>query len=80
MFLCTKHAEALRVSVACILTVESDIAICALYFALQILISMHIEIGTSNQRRCIDIRNVVIEIRKEVCLALPAFHLFTGND
>ena len=80
MFLCAKHAEALGVSVACILTVDSDIAICALYFALQISISVHIESGTSNQRRCIDIRNIVSEIREEACLALPALHLFTGND
>ena len=34
VFLCTKHAEALGVSPPCISTVDSDIAICALYFPL----------------------------------------------
>ena len=40
---------------------------------------MYIETGTSDQRRCIDIQNVIGEIREEVCLALPALHLFTGT-
>ena len=43
------------------------------FFTLQISIPMYIEIGTSDRRRCIDICNVVSEIRKEVFLALPAF-------
>ena len=80
VFLCTKHAELLGVSAACISTMNSDIAIYALYFALQISVPMYIEIRTSDRRRCIDIRNVVSEIREEVCLALPALHSFTGND
>ena len=43
------------------------------FFTLQISIPMYIEIGISDRRRCIDIWNVVSEIRKEACLALPAF-------
>ena len=69
---------------ACISTVELDIARYALYLkycnVLTISIPMYIEIGTGDRRRCIDIRNVVSEIREKVCLALPAFHLFIGND
>ena len=34
VFLCTKHAEALGVSAACVSTVDSDIAIYTLYFPL----------------------------------------------
>ena len=41
---------------------------------------MYIKIGTSDRRRCIVIRNVVSEIKEEVCLALPTIHSFTGND
>ena len=41
---------------------------------------MCIQIGTSDWWRCIDIQNVISEIREEVCLALPAIHSFTGND
>ena len=40
---------------------------------------MYIEIGTSDRRRCIDIKNVISEIREEVCLALLALRLFGGN-
>ena len=79
VFLCTKHSEALGVSVACISIVDSYIAIYALYFTLKISIPMYIEIGTSNQRRCIAIRNVAGEIIAEVCLVFPAFYSFTGT-
>ena len=69
---------------ACISTVELDIARYALYLkycnVLTISIPMYIEIGTGDRRRCIDIRNVVSEIREKVCLALPAFHSFIGNE
>ena len=41
---------------------------------------MYIKIGTSDRWRCVDIRNIVCEIREEVCLALPALHSLTGND
>ena len=59
VILCTNLAAALRVSTACISTVNSDIAIYALYFAMQISIPMYIKIGTSDRRRCIDVRNEI---------------------
>ena len=71
MFLCTKNAEAIAVSAALISTVDSN--------HLQILIPIYIETGTSDKRRCMDIKNVISEIKEEVCLALPALRLFTGN-
>ena len=43
------------------------------FFTLQISIPMYIEIGISDRQRCIDICNVVSEIRKEIFLALLAF-------
>lgn len=70
----------LGVSTICISSLDSDIAIYELYFALQISILMCIETGASDWWRCIDIQNVINEIREEVCLALPALHPFTGND
>ena len=80
MFLCTKHIEALRVSAACISTVDSNNAIYMLYFAPQISIPTYIEIATCDRQRCLDIRNIVSEIREEFCLALSALHSFTGNN
>ena len=59
VILCTNLAAALGVSTACISTVNSDIAIYALYFATQISIPMYIKIGTSDRRRCIDVRNEI---------------------
>ena len=54
VILCTKLAAARGVSTACISTVNSDIAIYAMYFAMQISIPMYNKIGISDRRRCVD--------------------------
>ena len=41
---------------------------------------MYVKICTNDRRRCINIRNVVSEVRKYICLVLTALHSFTGND
>lgn len=58
---------------------DSNIAIYTFYFALEILIPMYVDTGTSDRRRCIDIRNVVSEVIEEVLLPFLRF-MFTGND
>ena len=40
----------------------------------QISIPMYVKICTNDRRRCINIRNVVSEVRKYICLVLTALH------
>ena len=79
MLLYTKHAEAMAASTACGSSVDADVAIYVLYFVLQISIPMYIRICTSDRRRCMNIQNIINEIREEVFLVLSALHSFTGN-
>ena len=51
-----------------------------IFLFFQISIPMYVKICTNDRRRCINIRNVVSEVRKYICLVLTALHSFTGND
>ena len=81
VFLCAQHANIHHTSESiCIETVDSDIAIYALYFENKITSRIFINFITSSRRRIIDITDVALEIGEECCRALPALHAFTGND
>lgn len=79
VLLSTKHAKALGASTAFISTVDSNIAIHALYFPLQISIPMYIVNGTCDRQRCINVQKIGSEIEEDICSAFHTLHLLTVN-
>eukprot|EP00794_Sanderia_malayensis_P021369 gene21369-23451_t len=79
-FLCCKHAELLGHGNICIVTVDSDIAIYAIYFADQFKSNLYIRIGSKNSTRVLDIKAIYDNIGPSVASSLPALHAFTGCD
>jgi len=80
VFLCAEHAASLDLSSICISTVDTDIAIYAMYFNHLIDIQIFVQIGVGDRKRIIDIGDICIELGEDVCMALPGLHCFTGND
>ena len=78
MFLCTQFAATLGFEQVKIVTVDSDVAILALYFQSKITCNMFLEFGTGNRRVIYDISKHFIE--QEICDALPGIHAVTGCD
>ena len=76
VFLCAKHCS----TPCCISTVDTDIAIYAVYFSQFIQTKMFIEIGVRDRKRILNVENIVINLGEKVSKALPALHCFTGND
>ena len=81
VFLCTKHAvDCHNASSVCIHTVDSDIAIYAIYFSQKIDVEIFIKMGVRERTRILEISNFALELGVDCCLALPALHGFSGND
>ena len=78
VFLCVRHAKNTLDLDACITTVDTDIAVYALYFS--DISNIYIKIGAADRKRILDISKIATVLEENVCRALPALHAFTGND
>ena len=79
-FLCCKHAEVMGHQHACIVTVDSDIVIYAIYFARLLEINMYVRIGAKSSRQMLDTKAIHNNIGESIADAVPRLHAFTGND
>ena len=80
VFLCAKHAsDEYQTTSACITTVDSDIALYALYFDSKIEIRMYINYIVAKRSRIIDVHSIALEIGLDCCSSIPALHAFSGN-
>ena len=61
---------------------DTDVFILLLYHSLHLKAKLWMDTGTSskNTRRTINITELAEVLTQEICLALPAFHAFTGSD
>ena len=80
VFLCCFHASSHGFSSVCILTVDSDIPIYALYFEDKIDVHIFVKIGVGIRKRTLDIKDIALELGRQCCSALPSRHAFIGND
>ena len=60
----------------CILSVDTDIAIYALYFIDKISVRIIVQIGVRSRKRLLDIDDIASKLGQKCCAALPAtrFH------
>ena len=80
VFLCCAHACENGFDSVLISTVDSDIALYALYFKEKVGIPLYVQIGSKNKKRILDISAIYETHGELLCSALPALHAFTGND
>lgn len=78
MFLAANHAAYLGQTKATIITVDSDVAILACYFAPRIELELYVQIGTGSNVRVLDPAS--LDVNHETKLALPALHAISGCD
>ena len=81
VFLAAQHAVTNHnAESVCIFTIDTDIVIYSLYFSFKINVSFFIFIGVKDRTRILNVNQIAQSLGKKCCLALPAFHAFTGND
>ncbi|CAB4012350.1 Hypothetical predicted protein [Paramuricea clavata] len=81
MFLCCLHAiRYFSCENICIFTVDSDLAILAIYYKNYIPCNLFVEIGSKAKKRIIRIARISETIGKELSDALPALHAVSGCD
>ena len=78
IFLCAQFASTLGFQSVKIITVDSDVAILALYFASKIKAHIYLEMGTRAKVVVYDITSHTLE--HDICEALPGLHSFSGCD
>ena len=76
MFLYAQFASTLGFQSVKIITVDSDVAILALYFASKIKTHIYLEMGTGAKVVVYDITSRTLE--HDICEALPGLHSFSG--
>ena len=79
VFLCAQHAATLVNSV-CIETVDSDVALYAVYFQPKLTVCLFINYIVHSRRRVININEIYLRLSELLSSSLPALHGFTGND
>ena len=80
VFLCTKHAESFGFQSVVIVTVDTDIAVYSIYFQQFLEVELFVKMGNGKDKGLLKIANVSSELGKDLCVALPVLHCFTGND
>ena len=78
LFLCAAFASTLGFSAVNIITVDSDVAILALYYQSRLDISLYLEMGTGSKTKIYDISSNSIDYRLQQ--ALPSLHALSGCD
>jgi hypothetical protein len=78
MFLAVKIAQEIGCTKATIFTVDSDVAILALYYARFFQIPLFIHIGTCNNIKVLDVTST--ELTPNFVGALPSLHAISGCD
>ena len=76
--MCAQFASTLGFQSVKIITVDSDVAILALYFASKIKTHIYLEMGTRAKVVVYDITSHTLE--HDICEALPGLHSFSGCD
>ena len=81
MFLCCNHATQLIPHPnICVSTVDSDVAILAVYYKAQIPCNLFVQIGIKGNKRILAISKIFDCIGEQLAVALPALHALTGCD
>ena len=78
MFLSAQFASTLGFQSVKIITIDSDVAILALYFASNIKTHIYLQMGTGAKVVVYDITSHTFE--HDICEALPGLHYFSGCD
>lgn len=81
MFLCCQHATLPDRNVnICISTVDSDVAILAVYYKERIQCNLYVEIGTKKKKRILAIAKIHASLGEGMSNAMPALHAVSGCD
>lgn len=59
---------------------DTDVFILLLTFTQELQQNILFDTGVGNKRRLIDVQSVIRDVGKDICMALPAIHAFTGCD
>ena len=59
---------------------DTDILVILLHHIEKIPATVWMDVGTSSNRRYVNLTAIAEEIGQKVCMALPGFHAFTGCD
>ena len=78
MFLTANYAALTAQRKALIITIDSDVAILACYFAPFINLDLLVRIGTGNNVQYLN--HILLDVDETVKLALPALHAISGCD
>ena len=81
MFLCCQHAAQPDRNInICISTVDSDVAILAVYYKERIHCNLYVEIGSKGKKRILAISKIHASLGEGMADALPALHAVSGCD
>ena len=81
MFLCCQHATQPDDNVnICISTVDSDVAILAVYYKERLRCNLYVEIGSKGKKRILAISNIYDSLGEAMSNALPTLHAVSSCD
>ena len=81
MFLCCQHAvNHFSAENVCISTVDSDVAVLAIYYYDRVQCNLFVEIGAKSKKRILSISNIREKIGNGMASSLPGLHAISGCD
>ena len=80
LILHASHASMTGHNAVCICSPDTDVAVIATAHSFDIPATIVFLTGTKNRRRFINLTQVGRSLGRELCLALPGYHAFTGCD
>ena len=64
----------------CVATVETDVAVLAIYYESRIQCNLFVEIGSKVKKRIISVSKMAVNVGQDMADALPALHAISGCD
>ena len=64
----------------CVATVDTDVAVLAIYYESRIQCNLFVEIGLKGKKRNISVSKMAVNVGQDMTDALPALHAISGCD
>ena len=83
IFLCCQHAVqhfSNHVENVCVATIDTDVAVLAIYYESRIQCNLFVESGSKGKKRIISVSKVAVKVGQDMADALPALHAISGCD
>ena len=64
----------------CVATVDTDVAVLAIYYESRIQCNLFVEIGSKGKKRNISVSKMAVNVGQDMAGALPALHAVSGCD